>query len=78
MEINGLKYLGQGQLTDKETNKNSKITMNVDIDFCQIVMKFEANMQDGNVYPMIEIKDVGFTLFQDTWDIKSDGDIPAY
>lgn len=32
------------------------------MDLCQIVMKLGQEVKDGYIYPMIELKDVAFTL----------------
>merc|ERR1711998_288986 len=62
MELENLEFVGNGMITDPETGIQEKIKMNVDMDLCQIVMRLETEVQDGYVYPKIELKDVAFTL----------------
>ena len=38
----------------------------------------EQEVQDGYVYPKIEIKDVAFTLKANTFNFQGEGDLPLY
>ena len=63
MEINNLQFFGNGMISDPETGVRERIDLIVDMDLCQIVMNLEVDRrEDGNVYPMIQIDDVAFTL----------------
>jgi hypothetical protein len=41
-------------------------------------MRLDTEVQEGNVYPKIELKDVAFTLDSKTFDIKGEGNLPLY
>ena len=78
MELENLQWVGNGYITDPTSGIQEKISMSVDMDLTQIVMKLEQEVMDGYVYPKIEIKDVAFTLNSKTFNIKGEGDLPLY
>lgn len=78
MELENLEFVGKGMITDPETGIQEKINMAVDMDLCQIVMRLETEVQDGYVYPKIELKDAAFTLNSKTFNINGEGDLPLY
>ena len=74
MELENLEFAGDGLITDPDTGIQEKIKMVVDMDLCQIVMRLGEEVQDGYLYPKVEIKDVAFTLNSKTFNI--DGRLP--
>jgi len=42
------------------------------------VLALEQTVEDGNVYPQIEINDVAFTLLPDQFVVNATGDLPLY
>lgn len=78
MELEDLEFVGKGLITDPETGIQEKIHMTVDMDLCQVVLRLETEVKDGNVYPKIEIKDVAFTLNPKTYNVQGEGDLPLY
>lgn len=43
-----------------------------------MVMRLETEVEEGYVYPKIELKDVAFTLNSKTYQISGEGDLPLY
>ena len=78
MELENLEFAGDGLITDPDTGIQEKIKMVVDMDLCQIVMRLGEEVDDGYLYPKVEIKDVAFTLNSKTFSIDGEGDLPLY
>ena len=79
MEISNLQFFGNGMVVDPDTGVKERIDLIVDMDLCQIVMNLEVDKrEDGNVYPMIKIDDVAFTLDAKSFHMQAEGDLPLY
>ena len=62
MEINNLQQVGEGLITDPETGLQEKIKTVAEMDLCQLVISLETQVIEDNVYPLIKLKDVAFTM----------------
>lgn len=80
MEIDGLVFEGNGQITDTQTGVQAVIHLSAGIELAQIVLGLDQETKsDGFIYPRIVVADVVFQLQStDLIDVKVQGDLPLY
>lgn len=65
-------------ITDSASGTKEKIDIIAPLDLCQMVMTLEQNVEDGNVYPSIEVSEVVFTLKMNDLVVNASGELPLY
>jgi len=79
MELNGLQYKGKGRILDPESGQTEDIDLEANLDLAQLVISLEQSLaEDGNLFPKLEISEVNFTLLPESFNIKTQGDLPLY